>query len=476
MIELDYTRFPVLIVDDEQDNLDAFRFVFRKSFALRYAQGGQEALDLLDDLDVAVIVTDHRMPGMSGIEVLRRAVEKRPDAVGVLLTAYTDMPLLLEAINSGAVYRYIQKPWDSKELTLILRQAIGRFHNIRENARLREQLTRYAGYLETEQQDPLEFGDLSTDHPAMRAALHRIEQLAAGKAPVVIVGEPGTEKDMFARALHVSSNREGRPYVQVSCPLASPDVLARELFGWDRGAFDEALSARPGRVELADGGTLVLSEMSEVPSSLAEALEHLAVHQQARRMGSEAQGELRCVDVRIVVTSTQLPESFAPGSAFGERLAQATVAVPPLRDRMSELPRLCDRLVAKFARRHGSPVRRLTPEALSVLLEYRWPGNLRELETVIERAVLVCSGDGIGPAHLGVGALGIASGHGAGTANARTESQGVIDLPGQLDDLERRELCAALERCNGNKAEVARMLGIQRTTLYYRLRRLGIDV
>ena len=124
MIELDFTRFPILVVDDEQDNLDAFRFVFRKAFTLTYAQGGEQALSLLDTFDPAVIVTDQRMPGMSGIEVLRQAQEKRPDAVGVLLTAYTDLPVLLEAINSGAVYRYVQKPWDSKELTVILRQAI----------------------------------------------------------------------------------------------------------------------------------------------------------------------------------------------------------------------------------------------------------------------------------------------------------------------------------------------------------------
>ena len=165
MIELDFTRFPVLVVDDEQDNLDAFRFVFRKAFALTYAQGGEQALSLLETFDPAVIVTDQRMPGMSGIEVLRHAQEKRPDAVGVLLTAYTDMPVLLEAINSGSVYRYVQKPWDSKELTVILRQAIERFHTLRENRRLREQLARYAGYLEDQQRDPIDFGELTRREP-----------------------------------------------------------------------------------------------------------------------------------------------------------------------------------------------------------------------------------------------------------------------------------------------------------------------
>src|SRR5258708_38500540 len=167
LLELDFTRFPVLVVDDEQDNLDAFRFVFRKSFRLTYAQGGEQALALIDTLDPAVIVTDQRMPGMSGIEVLKHATQKRPDAVGVLLTAYTDLPVLLEAINSGAVYRYVQKPWDSKELAVVLRQSIERFFTLRENRPLREQLARYAGYLETDKHDPIYFVELTAQRPAI---------------------------------------------------------------------------------------------------------------------------------------------------------------------------------------------------------------------------------------------------------------------------------------------------------------------
>src|SRR6185295_728073 len=201
-LELDFSRFPILVVDDEQDNLDAFRFVFRKSFALTYAQGGEQALASLETLDPAVIVTDQRMPGMSGIDVLKHATKQRPDAVGVLLTAYTDMPVLLEAINSGAVYRYVQKPWDSKELAVVLKQSIERFHTLRENRRLREQLARYAGYLEAEQRDPMDFGELSSESPAMRAAVDQIELLAASNVPVLLAGEPGTEKEVFARALH----------------------------------------------------------------------------------------------------------------------------------------------------------------------------------------------------------------------------------------------------------------------------------
>ena len=251
MIELDFTRFPILVVDDEQDNLDAFRFVFRKAFALTYAQGGEQALSLLETFDPAVIVTDQRMPGMSGIEVLRHAQEKRPDAVGVLLTAYTDLPVLLEAINSGSVYRYVQKPWDSKELTVILRQAIDRFHTHRENRRLREQLARYTGYLEDQKRDPIDFGELSAESPAMQRAVSQIEHLATHGNAVLIAGEPGTEKELFARAIHVGSARESLPFVVVACPAFSGDALERELFGWkkghSRGLFrrDQGVSSSP---------------------------------------------------------------------------------------------------------------------------------------------------------------------------------------------------------------------------------------
>jgi two-component system, NtrC family, response regulator AtoC len=469
MMEIDFSRHPILVVDDEQDNLDAFRFVFRKSFALHYAEGGAEALALLSQLDPAVIVSDQRMPGMSGIELLRRAMQLRRDTVGVLLTAYTDLPVLLEAINSGAVYRYVQKPWDSKELTVILRQAIERSCTLRENARLREQLAHYAGYLEAEQQDPLDFADLSTQSPSMRTAVARLEQLAASTKPVLVAGEPGTEKDLFARALHVGSAREGRPYVHVSCAGLSADALARELFGWQKGAFDGAITDRPGRIELSEGGTLVLADLGDLSPGLADDLEGLLSKRQVRRLGQSAPIE---VDVRIVATTARSPEAIAARSRFGRALAESALVVPPLRERVDDLPHICQQLLAKLTRRHGGPARRVGAEALAVLGSYLWPGNLREVETVIERAVLICEGATIRPEHVAILGAPVARPAPAEPPDGAAPR----DLPTELDDIERRELCAALERCGGNKAEVARMLGIQRTTLYYRLRRLGLDV
>ncbi|MET0595764.1 MAG: sigma-54 dependent transcriptional regulator [Polyangiaceae bacterium] len=466
MIELEFNRFPVLVIDDEQDNLDAFRFVFRKSFSLTYAQGGEQALSMLGSLDPAVIVSDQRMPGMSGIEVLRKAQKLRPDASGVLLTAYTDLPVLLEAINSGAVYRYVQKPWDSKELTVVLRQSIERFHALRENRRLREELGRYAGYLESEQQDPMDFGELAAESPAMRAAVAKMEQLATGDGAVLISGEAGTEKELFARALHVSSAREGKPFVLVPCPsFAGGAGLEHALFGWEKGALGESISPRPGRLEIAHGGTLVLADLG---SAAAPATARLAGALD-RGMIERPGGELVPSDARLVVTTSEDPAAFLRHSPLAARLSGPSITVPKLSDRLSDLPAMAGRFLLRSAEKHGRPARSFSADAIAALLAYPWPGNVAELANVVERAALIADRAVVGAAFLDWRSPQ------KDAAAASVVSTEPIDLPGQLDDLERRKLLAALDQCAGNKAEVARLLGIQRTTLYYRLKRLGIE-
>jgi DNA-binding NtrC family response regulator len=404
---------------------------------------------------------------MSGIDVLKRATQKRPDAVGVLLTAYTDLPVLLEAINSGAVYRYVQKPWDSKELAVVLRQSIERFNTLRENRRLREQLARYAGYLEAEQRNPIDFGELAAESAPMLQAARQIEKLSSDASPVLVLGEPGTEKELFARALHVSSPRESKPFVVVSCPSFVGDALERELFGWQKGAFEGALVDRPGRLELAHEGTLVLSEPGELSGAVGLRIERMLADGVIRRVGATTDSK---VDVRVVVATSHATH-FMAHSPLAAAIGASRLEVPPLRNRLDDLPGMCARLLERAAMRHGRPARRFAPEAMAKLMTYPWPGNLAELTGVIERAVLVCNDEIVGVPYLALpDSAGLAMGDVSAAVPVGT------GLPAQLDDLERRELCSALERCGGNKAEVARLLGIQRTTLYYRLKRLGIEV
>jgi len=486
MRDLDWKSFDVLVVDDEQDNLDAFRFAFRKTFSLHYALGGKSALDDLARLDPAVIITDQRMPGLSGLELLRRAKKVRPDAVGILLTAYADLPVLVEAINSGAVYRYVQKPWDNKELEAILRQAISVFATMRENKRLREQLSHYAGYLEREQRDPIDFGELPCASAAMKEVSAQIGEVAPMSTHVLITGKVGAEKEIIARAIHVGSPREDRPFVKITCAAFRGDALEREIFGWKRGAFEGATSDRSGRIELAHGGTLYLEDPGPPSPPLQARLLRLMTSGEVERIGDDT---CERIDVRLIASVTgDLEEAWGHDvlPELKERLTVFPIAVPPLYERREDIRPLAEHFLRKYARRNARAARSLSGEAVSKLEAYTWPGNVRELENVIERAAILARGDEIGPEHLAF-TPPIPSWEKSSRERGRIEpapsslsgqnpNQKRVTLDSQLEEIERRELLAALDRSGGNKAEMARALGVQRTTLYYRLKKLGIDV
>jgi two-component system, NtrC family, response regulator AtoC len=475
MEDLDYQNFHVLVVDDESDNLDAFRFSFRKAFRISYAESGPSALDLLDRLDAAVIVSDQRMPKMNGIDFLRRAKERRPDVFAVLLTAYADLAVLADALNSGAVDRYIQKPWDSKELTAIIRQGIRNFATVRENKRLREQIAQYAGYLEREQRDPIDYGVLTGESEAMKLVARQIDQIAPSASPVLLEAPLGSEQEIVARAIHVGSPREERPFVRVTCPAFPGDALERELFGYRRGAFPQAFGDRAGRVELADGGTLFLESMTAPPPALQSRLLRLLDEGVTERVGST---DGQRVDVRLIVSTTEAWGSQEVLPQLLSRLDVVTIRLPPLSSRREDIPTLAVHYLRKYARRNPRAASRLSEAALEVLRRADLPGNARELENVIERAAVLAPGEEIQPEHLAFRAGRYVTAPPQAElelSRSTSKTEPSQALPARLDEVERRELLAALERCAGNKAEVARLLGIQRTTLYYRLKRLGID-
>ncbi|AKT38441.1 sigma-54-dependent transcriptional regulator [Chondromyces crocatus] len=491
MLDLDLSSFDVLVVDDEQDNLDAFRFTFRRSFRLNYARGGVEALEMLDRIDPAVILSDQRMPGMAGIDFLERAKQRRPDAFGILLTAYADIQVLVDAVNSGAVDRYIQKPWNSKELTAIIRQGIQVFSTKRENRRLREQLALYRGYLEREQRDPIDFGELVGDSRALQQVTTSIAEVASTSTHVLIEGEQGSEKDVVARAIHVGSSREEQPFVRVTCAAFRGEALERELFGWRRGAFEGAFGDRAGRLELAHGGTIYLDEPWPLTSSLQARLLRFLSDGQLERIG--ATDTLR-VDVRVVLAvTTSFSETWGRGEVLPElvtRLSVFPIRLPPLRERPGDIPMLAEHFLRKYARRNARAATSLSEEAIAKLKAYAWPGNARELENVIERAAILSRGDVIQPEHLAytprpplLAPSPLVETDTASPVSASVPPPSSIsgkggpasNLSASLEEYERQELLTAMARCNGNKAEVARYLGVQRTTLYYRLKRLGID-
>ncbi|MDY0003708.1 MAG: sigma-54 dependent transcriptional regulator, partial [Polyangia bacterium] len=306
-----HLRHAVLVVDDEQDNLDAFRFNFRDQFRLLSASSGEKGLALLGEHDVAVIVTDQRMPGMTGTEFLARARLLRPDAIGVILTAFRDEDVLIEAIALGHVYRYVQKPWDRLEMQTIVSQALERFHLRRENERLQAQLRHYARYLEMESHGAFDFGQIIGKAESLQRVLRQVEQVASTSSTVLLRGETGTGKELLAHAIHINSPREGRPFVKVNCAALAPGVLESELFGHEKGSFTGATGRRLGRFELADTGTLFLDEVGDLPPEVQIKLLRVLQEREFERIGSQ---ETVKVDVRLVsATNRNLEELIAKG-------------------------------------------------------------------------------------------------------------------------------------------------------------------
>ncbi len=474
---LELGKFPVLVVDDEPDNLDAFRFNFGRQFQLFLTSSGEEALSLARAHDVAVIVTDQRMPKMTGLDLLKAAREIRPDAVGIIVTAFTDVDVLIESINLGRIYRYVTKPWDSKELRGVLTHAVERFALLRENRRLEEQLAAYVGMLSKEAHGAFNFGAIVGDSPALREVLTRVEQVAQTSSTVLLRGETGTGKEMVARAIHINSARESRPFVRVNCAALAPGVLESELFGHERGSFTGATARRLGRFELADGGTLFLDEVGDLPLDVQVKLLRVLQEREFERVGGT---ETIKVDVRVVsATHRDLERQIGEGT-FREdlyyRLNVFPIVLPPLRDRVTDISILAEHFVSKYATSAGKQVRGLDAGALAALAGYPWPGNVRELENVIERALILARGSEITGADLEFTRRPSPAPAAAVAAPpmARAPEAG-RPLSERLHEQERSAIVAAIDNAQGNIAHAARALGINRSTLYYRMRKHGLE-
>lgn len=479
---LDGKRYPILVVDDEQDNLDAFRFNFRKAFDILTATSGAEALAIIAQTRVAVIVTDQRMPKMTGVELLAEVRQQAPETVGIILTAFTDVDVLVEAINRGQVYRYITKPWDAKEVRGVLQYALERYHLQLENKRLAAQLAEYTGYLNQQIHGAFDFGNIIGESSALRDVLAKVEQVAPTVSTVLLRGETGTGKELVAHAIHINSPREPKPFVRVNCAALAPGVLESELFGHERGSFTGAMERRRGRFELADGGTLFLDEVGDLPMEVQIKLLRTLQERELERVGGN---ETIKVDVRVVSATNRNLEQMIEDGEFREdlyyRLNVFPIHLPPLRDRPDDLPALVNHFIVKFARQMGTTPSGIAAEAMTKLCSYSWPGNVRELENIIERGMILARGAELGAAHLDFGRRASPSSP-SGSMPALVQSpatRAVADdgksLGERLLDSERKEIIAAIEKSGGNIASASRTLGINRSTLYYRLRKHDLE-
>jgi len=395
--------------------------------------------------------------------------------VGIIVTAFTDVDVLIEAINLGRIYRYVTKPWDSKELRGILTHAIERFALLRENRRLQDQLSQYVGMLSTEAHGEFNFGAIVGDSPALRDVLARVEQVAQTASTVLLRGETGTGKEMVARAIHINSARDGKPFVKVNCAALATGVLESELFGHEKGAFTGAVARRLGRFELADGGTLFLDEVGDLPLDVQVKLLRVLQEREFERVGGT---ETIKVDVRVVsATHRDLEKQIADG-AFREdlyyRLNVFPITLPPLRQRPSDIALLAEHFIQKYARTAGKTIRGLDAGAALALSGYGWPGNVRELENVVERALILARGAELTATDLEFTRRPTPPGA-PEPAPAPRAGDGTRPLQERLQEQERTAIVSAIDLAHGNIAHAARALGINRSTLYYRLRKHGLE-
>ena len=466
---LDYREFPVLVVDDEPDILQSFRFNYGEDFAVLTADSGARGLEVLAAHDIAVIVADQRMPQMSGTEFLERSMDVRPDAIRIILTGYTDVDALVKAVNLSRIYRYVTKPWSTEELRLTLLRAIEVFHLGRENARLVEELRRANERLAVENAYLRESATMPTEIVGVSTAIHKVLDLVGRVAPtgstVLVTGETGTGKELVARAIHAASPRRDELFVAVNCASLSEGVLESELFGHRKGAFTGAVNDRKGLFEVADAGTLFLDEVSETTPGLQAKLLRVLQEGEIRPVGDN---RTYPVDVRVVAATNRRLEDEIKAGRFREdlyyRLSVFPINIPPLRERRDDIPVLARHLTHRLASQLRKSVGEPTPDAVELLVQYPFPGNVRELANELERAILLADpGAPITDELLSEHVQDAASN---GTPPGALRSS--------TDEFERQQILAALERAGGVKVRVAKELGISYRGLMKKIRRLGL--
>lgn len=455
----------VLVADDE-DNL---RRVLKAQlqhdgYEVHCVGDGQAVLDAMSEHHIDVLITDLRMPKLDGMQVLKAVSERHPDVPVIMITAHGTVDTAVEALKLGA-FDYVTKPFDRAEFRTVVSKA----------ARTSELSQKHVSG------DPKERGRyrIIGQSPPMRGVYDVIEKVADTPSTVLITGESGTGKELIARALHQNSSRRGRPFVSVNCAAIPPDLLESELLGYERGAFTGAVTSKPGRFELADGGTLFLDEIAEIPVSMQVKLLRALQEQQFERVGGI---KTICVDIRLVAaTNRDLKARIADGE-FREdlyyRLNVVHVHLPPLRERPSDIPLLVEHFVRKFNAKLGREVTGFEDEAMQKLLRYGWPGNIRELENVVERCMIFAEDGDVGIQHL--------------SAEIRESEEdfeqsllaGIGGTPGQTGlkeavreatlKLEREFIGRALDQTGGNVTHTARLLKISRKSLQTKMKELGL--
>jgi two-component system, NtrC family, response regulator HydG len=437
----------VLVVDDDEANrVTMERILVREGYRVVHADSGRVGMERLREQKVDLVLTDLKMPGMSGIDLLKAARKVDPDVEVVVMTAYGTVESAVEAMKEGA-YDFVSKPLKRLELVSTIAKALEKRMLQVENRHLREQLAAVGE------------GEMIGKSDAMQALLDEVEQVAPSDATVLLTGESGTGKSRLARTLHrMSRRREGR-FVALNCAAIPETLLESELFGYEKGAFTGAVARKEGRFDLAQRGTLFLDEITETKPGVQVRLLRVLQDGEYERVGGT---ETLVADARVVAASNRdIRQEIADGR-FREdlyyRLNVIPLHVPPLRERAEDVPLLAQHFLARFVTKNAKELKGFTSEAMEALIGYRWPGNVRELENAVERAVVLCRGDRIGPEDLPAVLR-----EGAG---ARKRISFEVGTP--LKVIERRVIEETLRYCNGDKSLAASLMGITSRTIYRR--------
>jgi DNA-binding NtrC family response regulator len=449
----------ILIVEDEAKMSRLLELNLTEAgYATHAAADAETGLKLLRQERIDLVITDLKLPGMNGLEFLQAV--KRADArlPVVVMTAYGTVETAVEAMKAGAS-DYVLKPFSLEEMKLIVHKELDVRHLREENRSLREALgKRY------------EFKNIVARSAGMQEVLGTVERVAPTNSTVLLGGESGVGKDLIARAIHQHSRRASGPFVKINCTAIPENLLESELFGYEKGAFTGAVSAKPGKFELADKGTIFLDEIGDVPGSIQVKLLRVLQDRDFERLGGT---KTLKVDVRVVAATNQDLRAALEEGTFREdlyyRLNVVPINIPPLRDRKEDIPYLVDHFSDHFTRESGKPIKGITPAAQKLLMEFHWPGNVRELENIIERAVALSAGDMLDVADIRLDLSPVMAGSSLSAAGAPFVPEGVT-----LEQFEDEIIQEAVRRSNGNKSQAARLLGISRNALRYRLAKMGV--
>jgi len=446
-------QWQILVVDDEEIMCESLAAWLREDgYLVDTASSGREAVELAKKTDYAIYFIDLKMPGgMDGIDTLMEIRRFHPDASIIIITAYATVDTAITAIKEGA-QEYIVKPCNPEEISLLVNRIIKVKKLQRENLILRKKLQRR-----------YQFHDIISKSPRMLEVLELAREVASLRSTVLIRGESGTGKELVARAIHFSGSRAQKPFIAVSCAALAETLLESELFGYEKGSFTGAAERKKSKFELADGGTIFLDEIGDIGPKLQADLLRVLQERSFYRVGGSEEVQ---VDVRVIAATHKDLRALVDEGKFREdlyyRLNVIEIHIPPLRERREDIPLLAEHFVERISHELGKPVDEIAQDAMRLLMDHAWPGNVRELENAIERAIVSCRGRTLTAEDFSF---------------LRNNGPAKVQIPDNLTlaEMERLMIEATLRRTAGNVKEAAASLGIDRSTLYEKLKRYGIE-